>query len=459
MAGSVVVVGGGIAGLAVAREVRSRCGDVLLLEASERLGGYVRSERFEGVLFEHGPQGFLGESPGVLDVVDALGLRAALVPAADAARKRWIWRGGRLVAIPTSPVAFLASSLLSAGGMLRLLGEPWARKTPGGPESVHAFAERRVGREAAEVLVDAMVTGILAGDPKVLSIDACFPKMPRLEREHGGLFRGLRAKRKAGGSPFGSRLHSFRGGMEELARAMAAELERCVRWGVSAAAAEPKGAGWSVRLESGETVEAAAVVLAVPARVAARLVARAAVELAGLLGDIRCASVAVAGLVFPRERVRHPLDGYGFLVPGGRFPILGCLFESSVFPGRAPEGQVLLRAMLGGTRNPDAVSRPPDVIIANALEALRPILGIEGDPLVRRFAVHRDAIPQYDLAHPERLRRIEAALAGLPGLHLAGASYRGVSVNHLVGEAAAIAAKVTGERVNADALSAESDAS
>jgi oxygen-dependent protoporphyrinogen oxidase len=459
MAGPVVVVGGGIAGLAVAREVRGRGGDVLLLEASERLGGYVRSELFDGVLFEHGPQGFLGESPGVLDAVDALGLRADLVPAADAARKRWIYRGGRLVAIPTSPVAFLASSLLSASGMLRLLREPWARGAPDGPESVHAFAERRVGREAAEVLVDAMVTGILAGDPTALSVEACFPKMPRLEREHGGLFRGLRAKRKAGGSAFGSRLHSFRGGMEDLARAMAAELEGRVRCGAIVTTVERIGAGWSVRLERGETVEAAAVVLAVPARVAARLVSGVSAELAGLLAEIRCASVAVAGLVFPRERVQHPLDGYGFLVPGGRFPILGCLFESSIFAGRAPEGKVLLRAMVGGSRNPDAASRPPDVIVANALEVLRPILGIDGDPLVRRFAVHRDAIPQYDLAHPERMRRIDRALEALPGLHLAGASYRGVSVNHLVGEAAAIAAKVTGERVNAAALSAESDAS
>jgi oxygen-dependent protoporphyrinogen oxidase len=419
---------------------------VLLLEASERLGGYVRSERFDGILFEHGPQGFLGESPGVLDLVDGLGLRGSLLPAGEAARRRWIYRGGRLVAIPTSPVAFLASSLLSAGGMLRLLGEPWAREAPDGPESVHAFAERRVGREAAEVLVDAMVTGILAGDPKALSIDACFPKMPRLEREHGGLFRGFRAKRKAGGSPFGARLHSLRGGMEDIARAMASSLEGRVRRKALAVAIERRGAGWVVRLDSGEAVEADAVVVAVPARIAARLLDGAAVELAGHLREIRCATVAVAGLVFVRERVRHSLDGYGFLVPGGRFPILGCLFESSVFPGRAPEGKVLLRAMLGGTRNPDAASRPPDVIVANALEALRPILGIDGDPHETHCVAHGDAIPQYDLAHPDRLRRIERALEALPGLHLAGASYRGVSVNHLVGEAKAIAARAMADR-------------
>jgi len=450
MAPPVVVVGGGVAGLAVAREVRRRGGDVLLLEATERLGGYLRSERVDGALIEHGPQGFLGESPGVLDAVDDLGLRESLVPAADAARKRYVLHGGRLVAIPTSPPAFLASPLLSLGGRLRVLREPWAQAPPGGPESVHAFAARRIGREAADVLVDAMVTGIFAGDPKALSVEACFPKMPRLEREHGGLFQGLRAKRKAGGSAFGSRLHSFRGGMEDLARAMAAGLEGCVRRRTPVSAVEPNGAGWTVRLGSGEAVEAAGVVVAVPARTAAPLLERAAPDIAALLREIVSASVAVVGMVFRREQVRHPLDGYGFLVPGGRFPVLGCLFESTVFPGRAPDGRVLLRAMVGGARNAEAALRPPDVITANALKALRPLLGLEGDPLTTRCVAHKGAIPQYDLGHPERLRKIERALDALPGLHLAGSAYRGVAVNHLVGQAADIAERALGAGATAN---------
>ncbi len=444
MAAPVIVVGGGIAGLAIAREIRRRDGSVLLLEASDRLGGYVRSELVDGALVEHGPQGFLGERPGVLDVIEELGLSESLLPAADAASRRYILRDGRLLALPMSPPAFLLSPLLSPGGRLRVLAEPWAKSAPNRPESVHEFAARRIGREAADVLVDAMVTGIFAGDPKALSVEACFPKMPAMEREYGGLFRALRAKKKAGASAFGKRLHSFRGGMEDLVRALKSELNGCVRTGAPIDEIGRGGAAWEVRLGGGERIDAASLVVAAPARAAAGWLDAIDADLGPLLREVRSAPVAVVGLVLSREQVEHPLDGYGFLVPGGRFPILGCLFESTVFPGRAPAGNVLLRVMVGGSRNPEAALRPPEAVVESAVAALQPILGIEGEPVATRCVVHADAIPQYDVGHPARLRRIETNLAALPGLQLAGASYRGVSVNSLVGEAGAVAERALG---------------
>jgi oxygen-dependent protoporphyrinogen oxidase len=436
---SVVIVGGGVAGLACAWETVRRGGDPLVLEASARAGGWVRTENVEGALVELGPQGFLGESPGVLDVVDDLGLRDALLPAADAAATRYLLHRGKLVALPASPPAFLSSPLLPLPAKLRVLAEPWAKGPPGGPETIHEFAARRIGKRAAEVLVDAAVTGIFAGDPKALSVDACFPKMTRMERDHGGLFKAMKARKKAGGGDaFGKRLHSFAGGMEDLIGALTRELGDRVRLQAPVTAIARNGAGWTVTA-GGERHEAAGVVMAAPAAAAAELLKDAAPGVAALAAEIPSAAVGVIGMTFRRDSVRHPLDGYGYLVPGGRHPILGCLFESTVFPNRAPDGMVLLRAMAGGARNPGAVSRPASEIAQTTFAAIRDTLGIEGAPVSVKVAVHRNAIPQYDRAHPERLRRAEAELAKAPGLLLAGASWRGVSVNHLVGEAGNLA--------------------
>jgi oxygen-dependent protoporphyrinogen oxidase len=371
--------------------------------------------------------------------VDDLGLRDALLPAADAAATRYLLHRGRLVALPTSPAAFLSSPLLPPLAKLRVLAEPWAKGPPAGPETIHEFAARRIGKRAAEVLVDAAVTGIFAGDPRALSVDACFPKMTRMERDHGGLFKAMKARKKAGeGGAFGKRLHSFAGGMENLIHALTRQLGERVRLGTPVTAIARNGTGWTVSA-SGERHQAAAVVMAVPAATAAVLLKDAAPGVAAVATEIPAAAVGVIGMTFRRAAVAHPLDGYGYLVPGGRHPILGCLFESTVFPNRAPDGLVLLRAMAGGARNPGAVSRPASEIAQTTFAAIRDPLGIDGAPVSVKVAVHRSAIPQYDRAHPERLRRAEAEVAKTPGLLLAGASWRGVSVNHLVGEAGTVA--------------------
>jgi oxygen-dependent protoporphyrinogen oxidase len=435
----VLVIGGGIAGLAAAREILRRGGEPLVLEAADRAGGYVRTESWLGAVLELGPQGFLAERPGVLDAAEQLGLQAELLPASHVAGRRYVLHRGRLRALPLSPAALLGTPLLSLGAKLRLLAEPWAKGPDGAaPESVHAFAARRIGREAAEVLVDAAVTGIFAGDPRALSVDACFPKMTAMEREHGGLFRAMRARKKQGASPFGKRLTSFRGGFEELVGALRRELGDRVHLTSAASGIARDGSGWRVTA-NGAAHEAGALVVATPAPVTAALLERAAPRVAALAREIRAADVAVCGLLFPRGAVEHPLDGYGYLVPGGRHPILGCLFESSVFPGRAPEGCVLLRVLLGGARHPAAARGSPDEIAARAVAALREPLGIRGEPAAARVIVHPGAIPQYDIGHPARLAVLERELAESPGLVPAGAAWRGVAVNHLVADAGRVA--------------------
>lgn len=447
---NVLIVGGGIGGLSAALALRERGATPLVLEAGDRVGGWIHTEDLDGAIVEAGPQGFLEETPGTLDVIPALGLGGELLAASAAAQRRYVLKGDRLIALPASPLGLLATPLLSPRGRLRVLGEPWAKSAPREPETVHAFAARRIGREAADVLVDAMVTGIFAGDPRQLSLEACFPKMRKLEEEHGGLIRGMIARKKearangsaSAGGPAGSKLHSLRGGMEQLPRALARTLGDHVRTGAAVESLRRQGSGWQVTLTSGETLEAPRLLLALPAPPAAALLDGESPAIAAALREIPHAAVAVVGLVFPREAVGHPLDGYGFLAPGGVRDLLGCLFESTVFPNRAPQGKVLLRAMVGGARRPQAVRRDEAEIISATTEELRPLLDLTGLPAAARCWRHERAIPQYDVGHPARLSRLDRELQNLPGLFLGGASQRGVSVNRLVADGPDLAARI-----------------
>ena len=234
------MVGGGIAGLALAHALRRQApeAEVTVFEAAARPGGNIRSERVDGYLCEWGPNGFLDNVPETLELVSELGLTAAVHRSDDRARRRFVFRNGRLHELPGGPGAFLASGLLSWPAKLRLAAEPWARSRPEGDETIHAFAARRIGGEAADVLVDSMVSGVFAGDPRALSLRACFPKMWQMETEHGGLFRALLAKMRAKrvrrgdavGAPLGH-LTSFREGTEELVQALARALGPRLRLG------------------------------------------------------------------------------------------------------------------------------------------------------------------------------------------------------------------------------------
>lgn len=456
----VVIVGGGIAGLACAHRLTVDAGDrceVIVLEQSDRIGGPLRSERVDGFLCEWGPNGFLDNAPDTLALVSELGLDADLLPSLDHARRRFVFRRGRLHLLPLSPGGFLRSGVMSLRGKLRLAAEPLARRKREGDETIHAFAERRLGREAADVLIDPMVSGVFAGDARQLSLQASFRKIWELEAEHGGLFRALVARRKARrasgapiGAPFG-RLTSFAGGIETLPLALGRSLGARVRTRTSVVGLEPvPGTGntpssWRVSLGAGDVVTSDHVVLTVGPSAASRLVMMLDAELAATLARIPSAPVAVIALGYDLPALGHPLDGFGFLVPRGEGPrILGALWDSSVYAGRAPAGQGLIRVMAGGAHDPDMLALTDDDLVGVVRQDLQTVMGITTTPRMVRIIRHAEGIPQYTVGHLDRLARIEEALMRHAGLHLAGHGYRGVGINHGIADANKVAARVAG---------------
>ena len=442
---NVVVVGGGIAGLAIAWELLTRPGllpegaGVEVLEASSRAGGSIRTERRDGYLCEWGPTGFLDDAPATLDACHRLGLGPRLTPANRGAERRFVVRGGMLRELPTGLLSFLGSDVLSLRGRLRVLGEPLVpRRRSDTDESVFDFARRRIGREAATVLVDALVTGIWAGNAEDLSLRSAFPKLSGLERDHGGILRGMIAKRATRGH-----LTSFPDGLAELTSALAAALGSHLVLGARVTSIErQQGGRFRVAVDGAPPREASAVVLACPSWCAAPLLAGLDGPLSAQVAGIPEVGVAVLHLGFAREAATG-LDGFGFLVPRGESDaVLGVLLPSNIFPGRAPEGHILATVMLGGARNPSAVDANDHALIDAAVSALAALARLRAAP---RFALairHPRAIPQYVLGHAERLTAITARLRELPGLFLAGNSYRGIAINACLAEAPSVAASV-----------------
>jgi oxygen-dependent protoporphyrinogen oxidase len=426
---------------------------VLLLESSDRPGGKIRTDVDGGCVRERGPNGFLDNVPETLDLVRALGLQARLRRASGKAAARFLWRRGGLWRLPASRGEFLASRMLSLRAKLRVLWEPFAKGPPEGDESVFDFARRRIGEEPARTLVDAMVAGVFAGDARALSLRSAFPAMHAMEREHGSLVRAMIAKRKAAkaagtkaGSPFGpgGTLTTFDGGMQVLTDALAARLGGAVRTGRRAMGLSREGGRWVVQAADGERFPADAVVSAAPAPDAAMLLGRFDPRFRPALESIPVAPVVVASLRYPEAAAPKAKEGFGFLVPSGEGPrLLGVLWDSTVFEGRAPAGEVLLRAMLGGAREPGLADLHEEDLLRIVKADLKRTMGIEAEPSEARVWRWIQGIPQYTVGHGERLEALEGIRREHPGLHLTGNSYRGVSMNLCCRDALAVAGEVT----------------
>lgn len=450
----VAIVGGGIAGLSVAHEIRKRSPqtDLVLIERAERPGGNIRTDVVDGYLCEAGADGFLDNAPATLRLVHEIGLDDRLLPSRDAARRRFIFRRGRLREVPVSPSAFASTSLLSLLGKLRVLSEPFTKRPDDEDESIYGFAARHIGQEAADAMIDPMVSGIFAGDARGLSLHACFPKMWQMERDHGSLFRALLATRKqrtkdaAVGAPAG-RLTSFRGGMSELVEGLTRSLGPIVRTGVSILELRPPSTfdGYVVTTQAGR-IDADAVVLAGGAGQSAGLVRPFDITLSSALGRIPAAPLAVVCLGFDTAALtadRGALNGFGFLVPRSeKVRTLGALWETSIYEGRAPEGKSLLRVMIGGAHDRDAADLPDDELLSIVRGDLRTTMGVTIAPEFVRIVRHARGIPQYTLGHLTRLQRIENLLQVHPGLFVAGNSYKGVAINACIAEAGPLAERV-----------------
>lgn len=467
MTARVVVAGGGISGLATAFRIRSlrpdRPPEVIVLESSDRPGGKIRTDSDGGCVRERGPNGFLDNVPETLDLVRELGLDSRLRRASERAAARFLFRGPGLWKLPSSQAEFVWSRLLSVRAKMRILWEPFAKGPPEGDESVFDFARRRIGEEPARILVDALVAGVFAGKATELSLRSAFPAMHAMEREHGSLIRAMLAKRRAAkkegggaGSPFGpgGTLTTFDGGMQVLTDALAARLGPAVRTGKRAMEVRRERGRWLVQTADGERFPCDAVVSAVPAPDAAFLLQKGDPRFRDALAAIPVAPVVVVSLRYPEAAAPKAKAGFGFLVPSGEKPrVLGVLWDSTVFEGRAPAGEVLVRAMLGGARSPELADLAEPDILALVKEDLRLTMAIEAEPTETRIYRWMQGIPQYTVGHQERLDRIEAIRTDHPGLHLTGNSFRGVATNLCVMDAVATAMSVVAPGVPREAKS------
>ena len=459
----VVVIGGGITGLAAAHratEVARERGltlDLTVLEARERLGGTIDTERADGFTIEAGPDSFLSEKPWALALCKRLGVEDQLVRTDDRYRKIFVWRAGRLhplpdgfqLLAPTRIAPFLGTSLFSWPGKLRMAMDLiLPRGTAGEDESLGAFVRRRLGAEALERVAQPLVAGIYTADPDELSLAATMPRFLELERRERSLILGLwRATRKApqpgtSGARW-SLFVTFKQGMGQMIGALAARLpDSALQLKTRVAGIARAGGAWRVGVGDGG-FDADAVIVATESHTASRLLRYVDPQVAMLLGDIPYSSAATVSLGYRREDVPHPLDAFGFVVPRteGR-ALLAATFSSVKYPGRAPDGHVLMRCFFGGALDPAMLERGDRALIAQARDELRASLGITAPPVLTRLARHPASMPQYRVGHLARVETIERRIASSPGLFLAGGAYRGVGIADCVrsGEAAAEAA-------------------
>jgi oxygen-dependent protoporphyrinogen oxidase len=448
----VVIVGGGVTGLAAAHAAvasareAGRAVDVTVLERSTRFGGKLVTERAEGYLLDGGADSWVVSKPQATDLARELGLGGALISTNEASRRFYVAFGGGLHAVPEglvlgvpTRVAPLARTrLFSWRGKARMALEPFvpARRFEGDDdESIADFATRRLGREAAERLVAPLLGGISSGDASDISVRAAFPQLVAIEQKHGSLVRGMRAaaRERASSPSKGGAFVSLEGGVGALVAALVEKVRTegvTLRSGASVRAVARKGRGWTVDVEGAERIEADALLLAVPGYVAADLLESVDADACRTLAGFRYGSTATVFLGYRRADVAHPLDGVGFVVPRemGR-PILAGTWVSSKWRGRAPEGHVLLRAFFGGAWGDDALARGDADLVRLAEQELLALMGISAEPVLTRVFRFDRASAQMRVGHLATMRTLHERLAKVaPGLLVAGGGYDGVGI-------------------------------
>lgn len=447
---TVAVVGAGISGLTAAHALACAGHDVVVFDRRMVAGGRIHTERCDGFLVEHGPNSMMAPAPGAEALIDALGLAGERLERGAGVKHRYLVRDGRAHALPLHPLGFFSSSFFSLGGRLRLLAEPFIA-AHAADESVADFVRRRFGSELLDYVFDPLVGGLYAGDPSQLSIGALFPHLKRLEREHGSVVRGVLAARWAGlggrCNPARRQLFSFRAGLATLPKRLAEGLAGRVRLGVLVEAVEPlSGGGYRLGLRERDelpgSMRVGAVVIALPAYAAARVLAPLSPQAGSALAGIAHPPLAVVGLGLRQCDISHPLDGLGVLTPTReRRGVLGMLFSSTLFAGRSPEGHALLTAYVGGARQPELALLPRDDLIRLVLGETRDLLGVRGAPVFSSVRYWPQALPQPDLGHAIRLEALRLAESEFPGVFVTGNYVAGVSTAACIDGALATASR------------------
>jgi protoporphyrinogen/coproporphyrinogen III oxidase len=438
----VVVIGAGISGLACAYRLLRLGMQVTLLEAGERVGGLIGTVEKSGFLFESGPQSFQGTGT-LLEFIREVGVGGELCKA-DPRAPRYVLRHDRLHKIPMTPQAILTTSLLGRGTRWKVASEALRRtKPPSEDESIADFVRRKFGHEILEYLVSPFVSGVYAGDPEKLSLRAAFPTLEEWERQYGSVIRGAmksrpsKASKTAGSGP--PPLCSFRRGLGTLMEAIATRLGQSVVTSARAGAVSRLQDGRSryqvsfTKAGRQETLSGKAIVIAVPAYVASRLAGSISAPGAAALSGIAYASLAVIGAGYYQRQASVPLDGFGVLIPRSeKHRTLGIVWNSSLFPDRAPEGQMVLTSFVGGATDPEILARPEKEVIDIVEADLAKILGVSGSPIATTIWKHSKALPQYNLGHGHVVEAIREAERATPGLFFAGNYLEGPSIGKCV---------------------------
>jgi protoporphyrinogen/coproporphyrinogen III oxidase len=446
-----IVVGAGISGLTCAYALKQAGIEVCVFEAGERPGGLIRSLQKEGFLLELGPQSFSGTA-ALRQLSQELGIEGQVQEAPPRA-PRFVLLDGALKAVPLSPPAFFASSFVGVGTKWALLRDIFgSSKPPAHEESIAAFTRRKFSAELLDKLVGPFVSGIYAGDSEKLSLRAAFPQLFEAEAAAGSVVRGaIRAAKQSRqqGQPRQRRtVESFRAGNETLVHALAENLGDSLhlRAAVTAIVPSPDAATFAVdALVDGKEQRFATrnVILALPTNAAALLLKSIAADLACLLEEIEYAPVAVVSLGYRLADVGRDLDGFGFLVPrSAGCQTLGSVWNSSLFPGRAPEGHALLTSFVGGATNPAALQQTATELADLVHRELAPILKLSQSPAFSHVTSYGRAIPQYNLGHPARVEALETLPKRVPGLFLTGNYLHGPAVGACVEQAQAVAKHV-----------------
>jgi protoporphyrinogen/coproporphyrinogen III oxidase len=448
---AVAVVGAGVAGLVAAHHLKRRGIRVVVYEATDRIGGTIRSERRDDYLAELGPSALAAPSGEVAALITDLGLEGSRVTAAPAARRRFIVRKGRLLALPSSPSELLTTRLLSNGAKLAVFGEPL--EEPGDSpmeESVAGFFRRRFNQEVVDYVANPFVAGTFAGDPEQLSLRHAFPRLHSLERSHGSVMKAfgqLARARKSGAPPVAADQISFAGGLQELPDTLARGLRSEIRLKAPVTQIRRGPKGWTVGAAYQAPELYDGVIYTAPAHRADEIdFGLEGGDRLKTLASIAHPPVAVVALGFRRVDVTHPLDGAGFLVPEvERRHVLGAIFASTLFPGRAPADPVLLTAYVGGTRNPDLADADPSTLTARVQDDFRALLGVRGEPTFRAHQLWSKAIPQYNLSHGRFKEIMDEAERRNPGLGLAGSFRDGVALGEVIAAAGEAADRVAAQ--------------
>jgi len=427
----IAIVGGGISGLATAFYIKQAKPDVqiTLFEKEKTLGGKMMTKNVDGFLFEEGSNGFLSNKPDTLELVKESESENLLMRSSDNARVRFIYKEA-LHQLPESPGAFLKTPLLSTLGKIRVAGEIFVpAKKDDSDETLQSFGYRRVGREMTDAFLDPMVAGIFASAPDKISVNSAFPAVVKLEKEYGGLFKGMMKKKKKEAGP-GGVLMSFKGGVSAFINSLANSMDIEIKTGISIENLEKFKNKYILHVE-GKNEEFDKIILSTPAFESANILRNMDAELSDMLDDIEYSPISVVGLGY--NELSHDLQGFGLLTTSSaKKEVLGVLWDSSIFIDRAPKNKKALRIMIGGQRNPDLALKSDEELKSMAIKGVKETMSIEESPSTTYVKQWKKGIPNYRVGHLEKMKKLFKKLKEHKNLYLSSNAYFGVGLNDCV---------------------------